>query len=60
MPNVNKRKKVWTVEFSCKICMTEHDTNAYITDEQNICNLNEIAVDYICMCTQHLSRMNDR
>jgi len=35
MPNANK-KKVGTLEFSCKICITEHDTNAYITYEQNM------------------------
>jgi hypothetical protein len=59
MPNVNKRKKVGTLEFSCKKCITEHHTNACITYEQNTCNLNEITVDYICKWTQHLSRMND-
>ena len=37
MPNVNKREKVGTL--SCKIGITEHETNAYITDEQNIYNL---------------------
>ena len=59
MPNANKRKQVGTLEFSCKICITEHDTNAYIADEQNICHLNENTMDYICKWTQHLSRMND-
>jgi hypothetical protein len=54
-----EKKKAGTLEFSYKICITEHETNAYITDEQNICNLNEITVDYICKWTQHLSRMND-
>jgi hypothetical protein len=59
MPNANKRKNVRTIEFSCKICITEHGTNAYVTDEQNRCHLNENTVDYICKWTQHLSGMND-
>jgi len=54
-----KGKKAGTLKFSCKICITKHKTNAYITDKQNIHNLNEITVDYICKWTQHLSRMND-
>jgi hypothetical protein len=56
---LTKEKKAGTLEFSCKICITEHETNADITDEQNICNLDEITVDYICKWTHHLSRMND-
>jgi len=32
---LTKEKKAGTLEFSCKICITEHETNADITDEQN-------------------------
>ena len=39
MSNVNKKKAV-TLEFSCKISITEHETSSYITDYQNIFNLN--------------------
>ena len=56
---LTKGKKAGTLEFNCKMCITEHEKNAYITDKQNICNLNEITVDYIRKWTQHLSRMND-
>ena len=56
---LTKEKKAGTLEFSCKICITEHETNSYITDDQNIFNLNQITVDYIYKWVQHLSRMND-
>ena len=56
---LTKEKTMELFKFSCKTCISVNVTNAYITDKQNICHLNENTVGYICKWTQHLSRMND-